>query len=67
MELTKVSTWVQGSPHFGQESVFLFFPLPPLFVGLLGGGVVFVGGSPEPNVFNKIILVDIGLFWLICF
>lgn len=33
MELTNVSTCVQGSPHFGHDSVFFLFggsfPLPP--------------------------------------
>lgn len=29
MELTKVSTCVQGSPHFGQDRVFLSLPPPP--------------------------------------
>lgn len=59
MELTKVSTCVHGSPHFGHDSVFLSLPggslppsedfLPPPPDALVGGG----GGgaaAPEPAV-----------------
>lgn len=62
VELTNVSTWVQGSPHFGQDRVFLFLPLPPPpDVGVVGGVVGLTGGSPAPIVLSSTTLVEIAL------
>lgn len=59
---------MQGSPHFGQDKVFLFLPPPPLVVVVPPdggppletsfGGCVPVGGSPEPADFNIIRFVE---------
>lgn len=62
VELTNVSTWVQGSPHLGQDRVFLFLPLPPPpDVGVVGGVVGLTGGSPAPIVLSSTTLVEIAL------
>lgn len=51
---TNVSTCVQGSPHFGQVSVF-FFPLPvPSLDAPLEGTVSLEGGVGSVGAFAKL-------------
>ncbi|KAF5285424.1 hypothetical protein FQA39_LY16678 [Lamprigera yunnana] len=67
VELTKVSTCVHGSPHFGHESVPLFLlPPPPPGPDVMGGKLeedpslleVIFGGSPDPADLCHAVLVE---------